>query len=201
MVKGRLSPPFAPTPLEDELLRLGLALDRGAGARADLDALRLRLLRLLHVDLEDSVLVVGRDVALGDALRHADRARERPVTALEAVEALVRLLLGALALGADGQRALVELDRDLGLGDARQVDGVDDLVLRLPDVERRNPGLVRATVALEEAVHETTHLVLERSDLTERLPANQSGHLSSFHGLDSAARIKPQRFLVKSLGE
>src|SRR5439155_19001652 len=129
--------------------------------------------------------------ALGDALRHGDRARERAVVALVAIEPLFRLLLGSIALGRDGQRAVVELDGDLLLGDAGQIDGVDDLVLRLPDVERRNPGLVRATVALEEAVHETTHLVLESSDLTEGLPTNQSGHFSSFHGLDSITRIKP----------
>src|SRR5439155_22853689 len=58
---------------------------------------------------------------------------------------------------------------------------------------------VRATVALEEAVHETTHLVLERRDLTERLPTNQSCHFSSFHRLYPCARIKPECSDVKSL--
>src|SRR6266545_1226120 len=183
-------------PLGEELL-LGLALDGDAGARADLDPLRLRLLRLLHVDLEDTVLVVGRDVVLGHALRHAEGARERPVTTLEAVEPIVRLFLGALTLAGDRQRAVVELYRDLVLGDARQVERVDDLGVRLPDVERGNPGLICATVALEEAVHETTHLVLQGSDLTERLPTNQGGHFSSFRGLDSVGRIKPQSCIVK----
>src|SRR5215217_3443253 len=143
------------TPLGEELLLLGLALDGGIRGRADLDAPRLRLLRLLHVNLEDTVLVVGDDVALGHALRHSEGARERPVAALEAVEPLLRLLLRALPLGGDGQRAVVELHRDLLLGDARQVERVDDLGLRLPDVERRHPGLIRPTVALEEAIHET----------------------------------------------
>src|SRR6266540_4278211 len=191
MRKAAITAAFARTPLGEELPLLGVALDRGAVARADLDPLRLRLLRLLHMDLEDTVLVVGVDVALGDALRHPEGARERPVAALEAVEPLIRLLLRALALGGDGQRAVVELHRDLVLGDARQVERVDDLVLRLPDVERRNPGLIRPAVALEEAVHETTHLVLERRELAERLPSNQRGHFSSFHGLDSKEMIKP----------
>src|SRR5919201_2319093 len=180
------------------LFLLGLALDRAAGGRADLDALRLRLLRLLHVDLEDSVLVVRRDVALGDALRHADGARERPVAPLEAVEAILGLLLRSLARGTDGQRAVVELDRDVVLGDARQVNGVDDLVLCLPHVERGNPSLIGAAVPLEEAVHETTHLALKRGDLAEGLPTNQSGHFSSFPRVDSTTRIKPQCCAVKS---
>jgi hypothetical protein len=66
-----------------------------AFAGPDLDPLRLRLLGLLHMHLEDAVL-----------------------------------------------------------------ERVDDLVLRLPDVERRRPGLIRAAVALEEAVHETARLTL-----------------------------------------
>src|SRR6266511_1058544 len=98
MRKAAITAAFARTPLGEELPLLGVALDRGAVARADLDPLRLRLLRLLQVDLEDPVLVVGADVALGDALRHPERARERPVAALEALEPLVRLLLRALAL-------------------------------------------------------------------------------------------------------
>src|SRR6266498_493569 len=198
MRKAAITAAFARTPLGEELPLLGVALDRGAVARADLDPLRLRLLRLLQVDLEDPVLVVGVDVALGDALRHPERARERPVATLEAVEPLVRLLLRALTLGCDRQRSVVELHRDLVLGNARQVKRVDELGLRLPNVERRHPGLIRTTVALEEAVHETTHLVLESRDLTERLPANQSCHLSSFHQLDFKDRIKPKCFVVKS---
>src|SRR5204862_6448581 len=111
-----------------------------------------------------------------------------PVAALVPVEPVIGLLLCALTLGADGQRTVGELHRDLLLGDARQVERVDELALRLPDVERRHPGLIGMAVALEEAVHETTHLVLERRDLAERLPTNQSGHFSSLHDLTTAAR-------------
>src|SRR5438094_9974933 len=82
---------------------LGLALDGGLLAAADLDPARLRDLRLLHVDLEHAVLVFGVDLLLGHALRQADRARERAEPALVAVEALVRDFVGALALGAYGQ--------------------------------------------------------------------------------------------------
>src|SRR5205814_3723416 len=99
---------------------------------------------------------------LGHALRQADRAREGAEAALEAVVAAVLDRLLALALGRDRQRAVVELDGDLLLGDAGQIEGVDDLAVRLPDVRRRDPALGLPAVALEQAVHEAAHLVLER---------------------------------------
>src|SRR6266704_3120733 len=89
-------------------LRRG-ALDRRR--RADLDPPRLRLLRLLHVHLEDTVVVVRRDVPVGDALRYGERAAEDAVASLEPMEALLGLLLGTLALARDGHGAVVELHR------------------------------------------------------------------------------------------
>jgi hypothetical protein len=68
------------------------------------------------VNLEDAVSVLGVDVGFADAVRDAERARERPVSALEPIEPVLRLLLRSLALAGDGQRAFVELDRDLVLG-------------------------------------------------------------------------------------
>jgi hypothetical protein len=85
-------------------------------------------------------------------------------------------LLPAVALGGDRQRTVVELDRDLVLGDAGQVERVHDLGLGLPHVGGRDPALGRPAVALEHAVHEAAHLVLEGSQLTERLPANKRRH-------------------------
>src|SRR5262249_29393520 len=128
-------------------------------------------------DLEHAVVVGGRDLALADALREADGAGERAEAALEAVVALPRDLLAALALGADGERAVLDLDRDLVPRHAGQVERVDDRVVRLPCVERRHPGLRRAAVALEEPVHQAREFVVNRSGLAKRVPANQSGHL------------------------
>jgi len=48
------------------------------------------------------------------------------------VEAVLGDLLRPLALGRDGQRAVLDLDGDVVLLDARQVERVDELVLRLP---------------------------------------------------------------------
>jgi hypothetical protein len=60
--------------------------------------------------------------------------------------------------------------------EAGQIERVDDLRIRLPDVERGDPGLIRAAVALEQAVHPAAHLRLQRSELAERLPTNQCRH-------------------------
>src|ERR671934_2805774 len=133
------------------------ALDRGLRA-ADLDTARLRLLGLRNVDLEHAGLVLGLDRAVVRALRQADRAGERAEPALEAVEALAGDLLRALALTAHGQRVVLELDRDLVLRDAGQVERVDDLLVGLPHVDGGSPSLGRAAVALEQAAHQPGHL-------------------------------------------
>jgi len=78
------------------------------------------------------VLVARADPVLVDALRQADGASERPEAPLVAVEAVVRRLLGLLALGGDGQRVVLDLDRDRVLGDAGKVERVDDVRLGLP---------------------------------------------------------------------
>src|SRR5215216_2572466 len=96
---------------------LGLALDRRLLAAADLDAARLGRLGLLDRDLQDAVAVVRLDVVLGHALGKCDRAREAAEAPLEAVGAIVLHLVDPLALAADGESAVVELDRDLVLRD------------------------------------------------------------------------------------
>src|SRR5581483_9137309 len=121
------TPPGPSASVDADLLVLGgVALDRRErrAADADLDLLGLRLLRLRDVHLEDAVRVVRGDLMLAHARGQADRPRERAVAALEAVDLVLRELLRALALGADRQRAVLELDRDLVLGDARQVERV-----------------------------------------------------------------------------
>src|ERR671939_176151 len=150
-------------------------LDRGLGAAADLDPARLRLLGLRDVDLENAVLVLGVDRALVGARRRADRAGERAEAPLVAIEALAGDLLRALALAAHGQRVVLELDRDLVLGDPGEVERVDDRAVGLPHVDGGSPGLVRAAVALDQAAHQPGHLVLERRELTEGLAEADKG--------------------------
>src|SRR5688572_22651880 len=88
----------------------GSALDRRVAA-AERDLLRLLRLGLRDADLEHAVAVVGLHLVLGDALRDADRAAEAPEAALEADEAVLGALLGALTLGGHGERVVLELDR------------------------------------------------------------------------------------------
>src|SRR5205085_373391 len=101
---------------------------------------------------------------------------------------LLREVTGAkleLEAAADRVReegAVVELDGDLLLRDAGQVERVDELALGLPDIGRRDPALGRAPVALEQAVHHAAHLVLQRGELTEGRPANQRCHGSCLLG-------------------
>src|SRR5215204_627856 len=123
--------------MRQDLRLLRRALDRRLVARADLDPAGLRRLRLRDGDLQHAVAVCRAHVVLGDALRQADGAGEAAEPALVAVEAVALSLLRPLTLAADRQRAVVELDRDLVLGDARQIERVDDLALRLPDVDGR----------------------------------------------------------------
>src|ERR671935_1859269 len=114
----------------------GRALDRLLVTRANRDPARLRLLGLLDVDLEHAVAVVSADRVLADALRQADGAREAAELSLEAIEVPLRRLLRALAFAGDGQGAVVELDRDLVLGNAGKIESVDELVVLLPHVHR-----------------------------------------------------------------
>jgi hypothetical protein len=143
---------------------------------ADLDLLRLLHLGLRDPDLEDAVLDVRVHLRLVGAGRQPDRAAEGAEAALEPIAVLVRRLGRLLALRRDGQRVVVQLDRDLVLGDAGQIEGVHELVVGLPDVECRHPVLARAAVPLDQAVHEPAHLRLQRRELPEGLPANESGH-------------------------
>src|SRR3954468_23931665 len=96
-------------PHADGLLLAGFAFDRRLRPASDLDAARLRLLRLRHANLEDAVAVLGVDRVLGNALRQADRAREGSVPALEAEEAVARMLARLLPLGGHGQGAVLDL--------------------------------------------------------------------------------------------
>src|SRR2546423_8521630 len=77
--------------------RLGLRFDglgRSAGAlAADLYAPGLDLFALLKHDAQDAVLVLGRGVLRRDRLRQRERARERAVGALDAVEVVAVVLL------------------------------------------------------------------------------------------------------------
>src|ERR671910_1340489 len=143
---------------------------------AELDPARLGCLGLCNPDLEHAVAIVGRDSVLGHSGRDSDGAAEAAEAALETDEPVLGSLSSALALCPDRERVVVQLDRHLVLGHSRKIESVDELAIGLPDVDGGNPLLRAAAVALEEAVHQTAHLRLQRRQLADRLPANQCCH-------------------------
>src|SRR5581483_1987767 len=119
-----------------------------AGLGVDHDLARLGFVLLRDLDLENAVAVAGLDRIGIHAARQRERAHERAVRALDAVIALLFLPL-ELALAADREQPVLEVDAEILLLDARNLDLHDDLVLLLQDVDRRSPG-TRAHLIIEE---------------------------------------------------
>src|SRR3954469_410533 len=157
------------------------ALDRGRlVADADRDPARLALLGLGDADLEDALVERRRDLLGVDALRERQRAAELAEGALHPVVALLLRLVLGLALAAYGEDVVLELDRDVGLGQAGQVRAKDEVLAGLDEVHRGHPTPHAAAVAVaagrrgvEERVEETVHLTLERAQLANGLPAHE----------------------------
>src|SRR5215211_9398678 len=84
--------------------------------RLDLHAARLALLRLGDSHLEHAAVELGADRVGVDALRQRQRAGEAPERALYAVPAALAGRVLGLALAGDLQRAVLHLDRHVGLG-------------------------------------------------------------------------------------
>src|SRR3954447_662649 len=159
---------------------LGVAALAFDGALAtDGDLARLALLGLRDPDLEHAAVELGADRLGVDALRQRQRAREGAEGALHAVEALLAVLVLGLALAGDGERAVLELDVDVGLAHAGEIGAEDEVLAGLDEVHRRHPpaldipGAVRRSV--ERGVEEAVHLALQRIQLAGRLPADD-GH-------------------------
>src|SRR4051812_21335902 len=101
-------------------LRLGLrrtSFDRGRLAIAiavavprDLDPARLALLRLRDPNIEHAIVERRIDLVRIDALRQRQRPAELAERPLETEEPLLLALVVGLALAADRQRPVVELD-------------------------------------------------------------------------------------------
>src|ERR671925_416546 len=124
------------------LLLLRGALDGGGRAVAarNLDAAWLALLGLGDPHLEDAVVELGLDAVGVDAIRQAQRAREAAERTLDAVEAALGLLALLLALTRDLQRAVLDLDRDVLVAQARKVCLQNEVIVRLDQIHRRDPA-------------------------------------------------------------
>ena len=104
--------------------RLRLVADR------DRDLAGLVLLGLRDLDLEHAVVEVRLDALGADALGERQRPREAPEATLDAVVAVLALLVLGLALAGDPQDVVVELDVDVALAQSGQVCLEDVLVRR-----------------------------------------------------------------------
>ena len=159
---------------------------------ADLDAARLALLGLRDRHLEHAAVEVRADRVGVDALGQRQRAAEAAERALDAVPAALALLVLGLALAADRQRVVADLDRDVALGQARQVGLEDEVVVGLDQVHRRNPALAGGRL-FEEGVDEPVQVAGERLRLHEK--CHVVAHLPGWESIASA-RIKPESDVV-----
>src|SRR5262245_39435759 len=104
------------------------ALDRLRSANADLDLLRLSFRAFCQLYLENTVLIAGVDVLRIHGVGQREGARKGAVTPLDAMEVLLLLFFLEVALAANGQRAVLQLDVDVLLVDTGdfqlQCDGV-----------------------------------------------------------------------------
>src|SRR3954453_7558142 len=105
----------------------GRALERGVavavavrGRLADWDAARLALLRLRDPDLEHAVRERRLDLLAVDPVGQSEVGAERAELALDSVEAALLLGVLRLALAGDRERAVVQLDVHVALGQAGQ---------------------------------------------------------------------------------
>src|SRR4029079_9382444 len=90
---------------------------------------------LRNVNLQNAVTVGRRDFGVIRPVRQTDGSGERAITPLEAVVALVLFLDLALATPRHGESVVVGLDRNLVLTHSRQVECINELRLRLPELQ------------------------------------------------------------------
>src|SRR3954464_5700048 len=118
-----------------------LLLDvRGRLARArridlNLDLTRLRLGPLGQPDAEDAILALGGDVLGVDGRRKREAALESAVGALDPLVPVLRLGLLELALAAQGQRVVLDVEIDLGSLDFGQLDLEGHAIGVLEDID------------------------------------------------------------------
>src|SRR3990172_3732573 len=152
----------------------------------NLDLLRLRLLLLRHVHLQDTVLHPGGDLLPVDRGGQRKGAMESTVRPFDPVVVFLRYLLLELSLSPKCKDAILDLDADGFLVHAGKLRPDANRVLGFIDVHGRHPNagsqsFLAAMTALQEVSEELVHPVLKGCDVPERIrPANQCNDVSSF---------------------
>src|SRR6266850_2860498 len=135
-------------------------------------------LMLGQPQLQQAVFGGSLDLLGGHLGGQEEGALEGPVGALLPI--VLPLLDGCirLALPAQGQRILVELDVEVLFGDTWQLDPHHDGVTRVIDLDWRRPGAAGPDVRLaaglpKELLEEAVHLLARRPYISHRIPPCQ----------------------------
>src|SRR5262245_5242267 len=149
-------------------------------ADADGDLLRLRLLLLGEHDLEHTFLELRLDLVGVHDVRQGERPAERSVGPLHAMVVLLLHLVVDLALAPEGEHVVLDADIDVLGVDPRKLRLQHQVAVVLVDVDRRGPGpaerpfLLGAAAPAERVVEDAVHPILERDQVTEGFPTNDS---------------------------
>src|SRR3972149_3673096 len=152
----------------------------------NLDLLRLRLLLLRQVHLQDTVLHPCGDLLPIDRGGQHEGAMEGTVQPFDPVVAFLLYLLLDLSLPSQREDSILDLDADGFLVHAGKLRPDADRVLGFIDVHGRHPNagsqcFLAAMTALREVSEELIHPVLKGCDVPERIrPTNQCHDVSSF---------------------
>src|SRR2546425_669206 len=117
-----------------------LAMRTSVLAEVDLNQLRLGLFALRKSQRQHAVLVLGMDLFRVNGARQRERAGERAVGPLRAVEAALLDLVFELALALEIERVVFDSNFNVLGIDARELGLHDQVVVGLVDVNCRSPS-------------------------------------------------------------
>src|SRR5678815_2015693 len=143
----------------------------------DLDLFGLGFLAQRQADRQHTGLVLGVDLAWVDRRRERERPHERAVTALDAMEVLLRDCRVELLLATQRECVVFNRHLELILLHVGELSLQHELMLAVAvNVDRRYPRaagdvFLRTDV---EALEHPAHSLLQRGHITGRIPANDS---------------------------
>src|SRR5208282_866251 len=145
-----------------------------------LDLLRLGFSFLGQLHLQYALVIVGLDVLMVNSRGQSEGAGEAAILPLHSPIVLFFLFLLELALPMHGQRVVLDPDVDVLLVDPRHLNLQCDVVLVFVDVHGRSECGRGQRFILPfrptRIAEQTVHTVLQRNELTKRIPPGNHGH-------------------------
>src|SRR5580658_6990913 len=141
-------------------------------ADVDLDLLGLGFRLLRQSDLQDPLVIVGRNLFRIHGRGQSEGASEAAILPLDATVVLFFLILFELALAVHSQSVVLDADIDILLVNARDFDLQRNVVLVFVDIDgwrerAGGQGLILAFGVIRIA-EKTVHAVLQSTELAER---------------------------------